>query len=385
MKPKIIGNLILEKKLGKGQYGVVFFTTLKNDKTKKLATKRVSRDIEKNTKILDYFRNEIGILQNLDHPNIIKFHSLSKTEKYFYLTMEYCNGGNLYEALEKYKIKYGTPFSEEIVQHLMRQIIDAFKYIHSQNIIHRDIKLENILLNFESEEDKKELNMMKAQIKIIDFGCSCYISNSGKVFSTVGSPINMDPSILKKYSDRKLKKLGYDQNSDIWSIGTVCYEMVIGKPAFDSDDMNDLVELVENGDYIVPTNLSHEVVSFINGMLQYNSQKRLSCGELSKHPFLTKDVEDFKRIDLQKVSKKVNKSGLHINTVQNKSIWGIFNADDEKKLVMISRKNALKEKDLAEMNLDDLILPPQDKNLTNQEYEYKKKIDEEEEDKKEEK
>ena len=385
MKPKIIGNLILEKKLGKGQYGVVFFTTLKNDKTKKLATKRVSRDIEKNTKILDYFRNEIGILQNLDHPNIIKFHSLSKTEKYFYLTMEYCNGGNLYEALEKYKIKYGTPFSEEIVQHLMRQIIDAFKYIHSQNIIHRDIKLENILLNFESEEDKKELNMMKAQIKIIDFGCSCYISNSGKVFSTVGSPINMDPSILKKYSNRKLKKLGYDQNSDIWSIGTVCYEMVIGKPAFDSDDMNDLVELVENGDYIVPTNLSHEVVSFINGMLQYNSQKRLSCGELSKHPFLTKDVEDFKRIDLQKVSKKVNKSGLHINTVQNKSIWGIFNADDEKKLVMISRKNALKEKDLAEMNLDDLILPPQDKNLTNQEYEYKKKIDEEEEDKKEEK
>ena len=385
MKPKIIGNLILEKKLGKGQYGVVFFTTLKNDKTKKLATKRVSRDIEKNTKLLDYFRNEIGILQNLDHPNIIKFHSLSKTEKYFYLSMEYCNGGNLYEALEKYKIKYGTPFSEEIVQHLMRQIIDAFKYIHSQNIIHRDIKLENILLNFESEEDKKELNMMKAQIKIIDFGCSCYISNSGKVFSTVGSPINMDPSILKKHTNRKLKKLGYDQNSDIWSIGTVCYEMVIGKPAFDSDDINDLVELVENGDYIVPTNLSHEVVSFINGMLQYNSQKRLSCGELSKHPFLTKDVEDFKRIDLQKVSKKVNKSGLHINTAQNKSIWGIFNTDDEKKLVMISRKNALKEKDVAEMNLDDLILPPQDKNLTNQEYEYNKKIDEEEEDKKEEK
>ena len=378
MKPKIIGNLILEKKLGKGSYGVVFFTTLKDDKTKKLATKRISRDIEKNEKALNYFKNEIGIMTNLDHPNIAKFHSLSKTEKYFYLTMEYCNGGNLYDALEKYKKIYEKPFSEEIVQHFMRQIIDAFKYIHSQKIIHRDIKLENILINFESEKDKNEFNLMKAQIKIIDFGFSCYVGKSGKVFSTVGTIITMDPTILRRHIDgRKQRKLGYDQKADIWSLGTICYEILIGKPVFDSDDILLLIEKVENGSYTVPTTLSHEVVSFINGMLQYDYQKRLSCEELSRHPFLIKEVEDFKPIDLQKASKKINKSGLHINTKENKSIWGIFNAADEKKLVMINRKNALREKDFAEMNLEDLMFPPEEK-PENQEENGKKEDQKEE-------
>ena len=201
---------------------------------------------------------------------------------------------------------------------------------------------------------------MNGNIKIIDFGFSCLVNDSGKVYSTVGSPINMDPTLLKKYiSNRKKRKLGYDQNSDIWSIGTICYEMLIGKPVFDTNDLIDLVEKVENGDYVVPTNLSHEVVSFINGMLQYDSQKRLSCAELSEHPFLKKAVKDFQRIELEKVSKKVNKSGLHINTVENKSIWSIFNANDENKLVKISRKNALKKEVIDDFEANELMLPPE--------------------------
>ena len=84
--------------------------------------------------------------------------------------MEFCNGGELSKALEKYQSKYGCSFSEEIVKHLMRQNINAFQYIHKLKIIHRDIKLDNILLNYETEEDKNNLNLMKATIKIIDFG-----------------------------------------------------------------------------------------------------------------------------------------------------------------------------------------------------------------------
>ena len=144
-----------------------------------------------------------------------------------------------------------------------------------------------------------------------------------------------------------------------------------------NDNIWKIIEKVENGSYTLPTTLSHEVVSFINGMLQYDSQKRLSCEELSKHPFLTKEVEDFKPINLQKASKKVNESGLHINTKENKSIWGIFNAADEKKLVMINRKNALREKDFAEMNLEDLMFTPEDK-PENQEENGKKEDQKEE-------
>ena len=336
----IVENYILEKCLGKGAFGEVYLTTLRDDKTKKFATKKLDRNEIERTEAVKYLKNEIQILQKLNHPNIVKFENIKKSKKHFYLIMEYCNGGELSKALEKYQEKYGKPFSQEIVQYLMRQIISAFKYIHENKVIHRDIKLDNILLNFESEEDKKELNMMKAQVKIIDFGFACLISKSGLLYSTLGSPINMDPIILKKLNSnsKKARQLGYDQKADIWSIGTICYEMLIGKSAFDAQDMDELVEKIENGTYSVPTNLSREVISFINGMLQYESSKRLNSEQLSQHPFITKDIKDFHPIDMQKVSKKVDNKGLNIDFKRNKTIWAIFNEEDEKKLAEIDGK-----------------------------------------------
>ena len=336
----IIDNLILEKCIGSGAFGEVYLTMIKGDNSRKLATKKLERSKIEGTEAMKYLKNEILILQKLNHPNIVKYESIKKTKNHFYLVMEFCNGGELSKALEKYQEKYGKPFSQEIVQHLMRQIIDAFKYIHEQKVVHRDIKLDNILINFESEKDKEDLNMLKAKVKIIDFGFACFVNKSGLLFSTLGSPINMDPIILKKLNSnsKKARQLGYDQKADIWSLGTICYEMLIGRSAFDAEDMKELMQKIENGTYTVPTNLSKEVISFINGMLQYESSQRLTCEELSKYPFLTKDVKDFHPIDMKKVSKKVDKSGLKINSKMNKSIWAIFNADDEEKLMDIDGK-----------------------------------------------
>ena len=336
----IVDNLILEKCIGSGAFGEVYLTMIKGDNSRKFATKKLERSKIEGTEAMKYLKNEILILQKLNHPNIVKYESIKKSKKHFYLVMEFCNGGELSKALERYQEKYGKPFSQEIVQHLMRQIIDAFKYIHEQKVVHRDIKLDNILINFESEKDKEDLNMLKAKVKIIDCGFACFVNKSGLLFSTLGSPINMDPIILKKLNSnsKKARQLGYDQKADIWSLGTICYEMLIGRSAFDADDMEELVEKIEDGTYTVPTNLSKEVISFINGMLQYESSQRLTCEELSKYPFLTKDVKDFHPIDMKKVSKKVDKSGLKINSKMNKSIWAIFNADDEEKLMDIDGK-----------------------------------------------
>ena len=380
----IIDNYILEKCIGKGAFGEVYLTAVKGDNNKKLATKKLERSEVEGTEALKYLKNEIQILQKLNHPNIVKFDSIKKTKKHYYIVMEFCNGGELTKALEKYQAKYGKPFSQEIVQHLMRQIISAFKYIHGEKIVHRDIKLDNILLNFESEKDKEELNMMKATPKIIDFGFACFVNKSGLLYSTLGSPINMDPIILKKLNSnsKKARQLGYDQKADIWSLGTICYEMLIGKSAFDAEDMDELVEKIENGTYTVPTNLSREVISFINGMLQYDSQKRLSCDELSRHPFLTTEIKDFHPIDLQKVSKKVDEQGLKINTILNKSIWAIFNAEDEEKLKNIDGKKydndlpSIKEEHSGEIH--GVMLPSQGGipgNPTSQSIEYQKEGD----------
>ena len=121
-----VDNLILEKLIGKGSFGEVHLTRISGD-TKLYATKVYDRERIENTEAFKYLSNEINIMHNLNHPNIIKFIQVKKTKKHYYIVMEFCNGGELEKALEKYQLKYGKPFSEEIVQHLMRQIISAFK------------------------------------------------------------------------------------------------------------------------------------------------------------------------------------------------------------------------------------------------------------------
>ena len=343
-------NYELDKFLGKGAFGEVYLTTKKGD-SKKYATKKLDREeMEKAQDAMKYLRNEIVILQYLDHPNIVKFEEVKKTKKHFYIITEFCNGGDLTGALEKYMEKHGKPFSEEIVQHLMRQIISAFKYLHSLKIIHRDVKTDNILLNYENEEDKENLNLMKAQIKIIDFGFACKVSPKGLQYSVLGSPINMDPLILKKLNSSSgvTRQLGYNESADIWSIGTVCYEMLIGKSAFDADDMEDLVKRVEDGSYTIPTNVTHEVVSFLNRMLQYEGKRRLTASQLYRHEFLTQNVKDFHAIDLKKVSKKVGDEGIKVNVKTNTTIWSIFNSDSQSLLSSIVGNEFIKPIDEKE-------------------------------------
>ena len=333
-----VDNLFLEKELGKGAFGEVYLTRIDND-TNYYATKVYDREsIEKSPDLFRYLKTEATILMYLNHPNIVKLKEVKKTKKHFYLVTELCNGGELSKALKQYKEKYNKPFTEEIVQYLMRQIIDGINYLHSKNIMHRDIKLDNILLNYDNEDDKKNLNIMKAQVKIIDFGFAIYLNNKLGI-SIVGSPQNMDPIILKKLtSNGKLRKLGYDSKVDIWSLGSICYEMLIGKAVFDAEDVDELVYLIEKGDYKVPSNLSKEVVSFLNGMLQYDSTIRLNSAQLLHHRFLTENIKNFHKIDLSQVSGKVDNKDLTINVKGNKNqtIWAIFNEEDAKKLTNIS-------------------------------------------------
>ena len=118
-------------------------------------------------------------------------------------------------------------------------------------------------------------------------------------FTDVGIPVNMDPILLHKLFQRKDLNLAYDTKVDIWSIGTILYEILIGKPPFNACNINDLIYKIDNGSYSVPINISKEAASFLNGMLQYNSKMRLSAWELLNHPFLTKRVTEHKKIILR--------------------------------------------------------------------------------------
>ena len=319
--------------LGKGTFGEVYLTQ-KEGSMNYYATKRMEKKMVDDPRYKKYFNNEISILRKLFHENIIRLEDLKVTKNHYYIIMEYCNGGSLNQCLNKYKEMYHRPFTEEIVQYIMRQVIGAVKYIHSQRIIHRDLKLDNILVNFLNQNDYDSVNMLKSKLKIIDFGFASSKDENDMFTTAIGSPLNMDPLILKKFNAGRVQSndLYYDEKADIWSLGALCYQMLIGNSPFDAYNMQELVAKIEEGTYKVPTNLSTEVVSFLNGMLQYDPKKRLTAENLSNHAFLTKNVADFTKLNTNMISRNVYGGQLNINIKNNQSIWAIFNEADQKML-----------------------------------------------------
>ena len=324
----LIDDLTLTEPIGRGAFGQVYLTSKQGSK-EKFATKRIEKKrFTANPRAKKYLDNEIDILKDIDHPNIVKLYDIKETSQYLYLVTEFCNGGGLSDCLEYYDENYNKPFPENVVQYLMKQIVSALSYLHGKKILHRDIKLDNILVKFDNEEDRKKKNMLKATVKLIDFGFARYLKKEELAFSTLGSPINMDPGILRKLNKvEHSNEYGYDEKADIWSLGTICYEMLIGKCTFDADSMADLLKKVEKGDYLLPTTLSKEAVSFLNCMLQYDYKRRLSAQELSRHKFLNKNINEFNQINLAKIKSKVKGENLKINTKINQSIWTLFGGE----------------------------------------------------------
>ena len=320
----MIDDYTLLKCIGKGAFGEVYLTSKKGT-NKLFATKKVPKEKVNSPQVKKNFVNEISILKVVQHKNIVKLEAIRQSLHNYYIITEYYNGGGLYDCLKKYRMIYGRAFSEEIVQHLTRQILDALKYLHMRKIIHRDLKLENLLINFESEEDKNNLNMLKAEVKIIDFGFSTYLDGGGLRYSVLGSPINMDPILLKKLINQNISNLiGYDEKADIWSLGTVCYELNVGEMPFKAQNMIELITKVEKGIYHVPTNSSQEFVSFLNCMLRYNSKSRLSAEELSRHPFITKNINEFSKIDISKFADKIDEKGIIIDIRKNQDLQSYY-------------------------------------------------------------
>ncbi len=332
----IVEDLTLIKQIGKGSFGEVFITSKAG--TKELfATKKVKKSMVTAEKVKKYFNNELFILKNVNHPNIVKLYDIKQTLNNFYLVFDLCNGGGLSNCLERYKKKHdGKPFPENIVQHLMKQIVSGMKYLHNKKILHRDIKLDNILVKFETDEDKDNDNYFKATIKIIDFGFARYLENDSLAQSILGSPINMDPKILMKMKKiENNQSFGYDQKADIWSLGTVCYELLIGAPPFDASSYDDLVSKLQKGSYKIPNqlNLSKQSISFINAMLQFDPQQRYDINQLAAHEFLNKDCNSFDKMNLTKAQNDSHISGNNIILTAKdelkQSFWNLFDSAND--------------------------------------------------------
>ena len=314
----------------------------------KCAIKQIDKSVLSDKRYKKYLNNEIFILRHINNEYTIKLYDMTSDLNYIYLVFEYCNGGDLQMCLKRQLELHKHSFSQEQVQHIMRQVISGFVYLHSSKILHRDIKLENILVQFPTEEDKNNLNILKAKIKITDFGFSRYLKGDNLAKSVLGSPNSMDPHILKKMAriDND-NDYAYDQKADIWSLGVVTYELLIGCPPFEASSYEELLDKIEKGKYRIPHQviLSTEAISFLNGMLQYNPENRLDVTELSKQYFLTRNVSTFQKLQLEKANMNMDlgqsivlnaKKTLESNM---SDIWSQFKQDNLNKIEPIQNQD----------------------------------------------
>jgi len=334
---------VLNHVLGKGAFGEVLLAW-DTDSKQLVALKLIPQYRLTDNKLQLAFTREIKALNELRHPNIVKVLSIQKTMNNMYIALEFCNGGTLSQLLKYYKTKYSSGIPEALVQRILIQLIDGLSYMHQKGMIHRDMKLDNILITFQSKyykesiEDYEKSNFEGIQIKIADLGFSRSISNNDCVYSVLGTPINFAPELVNP------SHTGYNFLADLWSLGAITYEMIIGTPPFIGKNYDEVMKKINEGLYEYPSNcvVSVESVSFINCLLTYDHNRRMSAEDIRNHQFLTKDPLKFNPMTLNIVPKeKVDNGKICIDSKDNNNfIWVMF------------RNNGLKEID--KINEDDL-------------------------------
>ena len=282
-------------------------------------------------------RRELTNLHKLKHENIIQIKGCENTKNNTYIALEFCNGGNLLQYQKYYQKKTKTTLNELYIQKLLRQITSGLEYMHEKKIIHRDIKLENILLNFDKYPNMAIKGKIPPKVnydnislsdsftvKIADLGFSKDIEASNITATILGTPINMSPDMVENYNSKETKN--YNTSVDLWSLGTITYELLTGKPAFNGKQYEAIFKQIMEGKYSLPSSLvvSVEIISFINGLLQYYPEKRLNWAQIKSHPFLTKRTDEFTYIELKSIAEG-DKKNIELNAKNcDNLLWILF-------------------------------------------------------------
>ncbi|XP_050205383.1 serine/threonine-protein kinase SAPK1 [Mercurialis annua] len=261
----------IQRDLGSGNFSVA-----------KLVRDRLSgqlyavKYIERDLKIDEHVQREIMNHRSLKHPNIIRFKEVFLTPTHLAIVMEYAAGGELFE-----RICNAGKFSEDEARFFFQQLISGVSYCHSMQICHRDLKLENTLLDGSSAP----------RLKICDFGYSKSSVLHSQPKSTVGTPAYIAPEVLsKKEYDGKI--------ADVWSCGVTLYVMLVGAYPFedpeDPRNFRKTIQRILSVHYSIPdyVRVSTECRHLLSRIFVANPEKRITIPEIKKHPWFLKNLSE---------------------------------------------------------------------------------------------
>ncbi|XP_021725435.1 serine/threonine-protein kinase SAPK1-like [Chenopodium quinoa] len=257
------------KNIGSGNFGVA--KLVKDKWTGELFAVKY---IERGQKIDEHVQREIMNHRSVKHPNIIRFKEVFLTPTHLAIVMEYAAGGELFE-----RICTAGRFSEDEARYYFQQLVSGVNYCHSMQICHRDLKLENTLLDGSSE----------SRLKICDFGYSKSAVLHSQPKSTVGTPAYIAPEVLsRKEYDGKI--------ADVWSCGVTLYVMLVGAYPFeDADDPRNFkttIARILSVHYSIPdyVRVSSDCNHLLSRIFVANPEKRITMEEIKKHPWFVKNL-----------------------------------------------------------------------------------------------
>uniref|UniRef100_A0A672PIC7 protein kinase C n=1 Tax=Sinocyclocheilus grahami TaxID=75366 RepID=A0A672PIC7_SINGR len=260
-----IYQIFADEVLGSGQFGIVYGG--KHRKTGRDVAIKVIDKMRFPTKQESQLRNEVAILQNLHHPGIVNLECMFETPERVFVVMEKLHGDMLEMILSSEKSK----LPERITKFLVTQILVALRHLHFKNIVHCDLKPENVLLA--SAEPFP-------QVKLCDFGFARIIGEKSFRRSVVGTPAYLAPEVLRSK--------GYNRSLDMWSVGVIIYVSLSGTFPFNEDE--DINDQIQNAAFMYPSTpwkeISAEATDLINNLLQVKMRKRYSVDKTLSHPWL---------------------------------------------------------------------------------------------------
>lgn len=322
---------IFERDLGSGNFGITkLFRNVENDQ--RVAVKLIRRG-EKT--IDNNVMREVVIHHSLHHPNIVMFSEVRLTPTHLAIVMEYANGGELFD-----KICSCGRFNENEARFYFQQLISGVAYLHSKGVCHRDLKLENILL------DKSSSGV--PIIKVCDFGYSKSSLLHSAAKSTVGTPAYIAPEVLKRQPsyDGKL--------ADVWSCGVTLFVMLIGSYPFEDPknpkNFRSTIERILMAKYNIPSgiSLSHDCIHLINQIFEIDPGKRIDMIGIFKHPFYQQNLPiELKELNIRSMQALLEKStncngyseklNLNNDKAVSRDAWPRQERDEVEQIVTLAR------------------------------------------------